>query len=104
MPLAFRVSAADDLVESDQLRLTGTVELVHPTDNNEWVNFGAEVMLVDVLAVRVGYRSNVDHGAVTLGGGIRPQVSGLGLFADYAYAEFGSIFGATHRLTVGLSF
>lgn len=104
MPLAFRVSAADDLFESDQLRLTGTVELVHPTDNNEWVNFGAEAVLVDVLAIRAGYRSNVDLGSVTFGGGIRPNLAGIGLFADYAYADFGAVFGATHRLTVGLSF
>ena len=104
MPLAFRVSAADELIETDQLRFTGTIELVHPTDNNEWVNFGAEATLVDVLAIRAGYRSNVDHGSVTFGGGLRPNLSGLGLFADYAYADFGAVFGATHRLTVGLSF
>jgi hypothetical protein len=104
MPLVFRVSAADELVTSDQLRLTGTVELVHPTDNNEWVNFGAEVLFVDVLAFRAGYRSNVDHGAFSIGGGLQPKLSGLRLRADYAYAEFGPVFGATHRLTVGLSF
>lgn len=104
MPLAFRVSAADELVQSDQLRLTGTVELVHPTDNDEWVNFGAELVFVEALAVRAGYRSNVDHGAVTVGGGLRPRLAGIGLVADYAFAEFGPVFGATHRLTLGLSF
>jgi hypothetical protein len=83
--------------------LTGTVELVHPTDNNEWVNFGAETVFLDLVAVRAGYRTNVDHGAFAFGGGIRPSVSGLTLAADYAYASFGEVFGATHRLTVRLS-
>lgn len=103
MPLVFRVSAADELLVSDQLRLTGTVELVHPTDNDEWVNFGAETVFLDLLAVRAGYRTNVNHGAFSFGGGLRPELAGMTLFADYAYARFGSVFGATHRITVGLS-
>jgi len=103
MPLVFRLSAADDLIDSDQVKVVGTAELVHPTDNNEWVNFGLESTLVDLLAVRVGYRTSVDEGAVSFGAGLRPSVSGMRLVADYAYSSFGTVFGATHRITVGLS-
>ncbi|MGA7303510.1 MAG: PorV/PorQ family protein [Rhodothermales bacterium] len=103
MPLLFRISAADELVQSRSLTVTSAVELVHPTDNNEWVNFGLEAVLVDILAVRGGYRANVDEGEFSIGAGIHPALAGFRLAADYAYADFGNVFGGMHRFTVGLA-
>ena len=103
MPLLFRISAADDLLVTDQFTLTSAVELVHPTDNNEWVNVGLEAVLVDMIAVRGGYRQNVDEGEISMGAGIRPAVAGFKLAVDYAYADFGNVFGGMHRFTVGLA-
>ena len=104
MPLLFRVSVADDLIDSDQFKVVGTAELVHPTDNNEWVNVGVETTIVDLLAVRAGYRINVDEGALSFGAGLRPSLGGMRLVADYAYSSMGAVFGATHRISVGFSF
>jgi hypothetical protein len=104
MPLLFRVSAADDLLRTPSFRLTSAVELVHPTDNDEWVNAGVESVLRDVLALRAGYRFNVDEGRWAVGAGLQPPpLGGLKLKVDYAYVPFGEIFGDTHRFTVGLS-
>lgn len=103
MPLLFRVAVADELVQSRSLTVTSAVELVHPTDNNEWVNFGLEGVLVDVLAIRGGYRANVDEGEFSIGAGIHPVLAGFRLAADYAYADFGSVFGGMHRFTVRLA-
>lgn len=102
-PLLFRVAAADDLVSFADVRVSGAVELVHPTDNNEWVNGGIEAVVLDVLALRTGYRLSVDEGAWSFGGGVTPpRVQGVALRADYAYVPFGDLLGATHRFTVSL--
>ena len=102
-PLLFRVAAADDLVSFADVRVSGTVELVHPTDNNEWVNGGIEAVVLDVLALRAGYRLSVDEGAWSFGGGVTPpRIQGVGVRADYAYVPFGELLGATHRFTVSL--
>ncbi|MEM8556340.1 MAG: PorV/PorQ family protein [Bacteroidota bacterium] len=102
-PLLFRVAAADDLAEFGDVRVAGTVELVHPTDNQEWVNGGLEAIVLDVLALRTGYRIGVDEGAWSTGAGVMlPRLGGVGVVADYAYVPFGELLGATHRFTVRL--
>ena len=102
-PLLFRVAIADDLVSLDDIRVSGALELVHPTDNSEWVNGGVEAVALDALALRAGYRMNVDEGALSFGGGVMtPEVQGVALKADYAYVPFGDLLGPTHRFTVSL--
>ncbi|MEM6782875.1 MAG: PorV/PorQ family protein [Bacteroidota bacterium] len=102
-PLLFRVAVADDLVQLPTVRVVGTLELVHPTDNQEWVNGGVEAIVLDVLALRTGYRIGVDEGVWSVGMGVMPpRIEGVGLQADYAYVPFGDLLGATHRFTVRL--
>jgi hypothetical protein len=102
-PLLFRVAAADELVNLPGARVQATLELVHPTDNDEWVHAGLEALLLDLLALRAGYRINVDQGAWSFGAGVQPpRVQGTRLRVDYAYVPFDSAFGATHRFTVGI--
>ena len=104
MPLLFRMSAADEVVNTSSLRLSTSVELVHPTDNNEWVNWGLEAVLMDVLSLRAGYRLRVDEGRLSMGVGLAPpSVAMIRLHLDYAYVPYGEILGVTHRLTLGLS-
>lgn len=104
MPLLFRMSAADELVMRSGFRLSTSVELVHPTDNNEWVNWGTEAVLLDMLSLRAGYRLRVDEGRLALGVGLAPpRVAMFRLHLDYAYVPYGDILGVTHRLTLGLS-
>jgi hypothetical protein len=104
-PLLFRLSAGDDLVLTEVHRLTTAVDLVHPTDNAEWVNFGGEYEFMKMFALRAGYRVGVDEGNLTLGAGVAPPlVGGIGVSLDYAYAKFGAILGTTHRITVGVTF
>ena len=105
MPLLFRVGAADHIINNNKFRITTAVDLVHPTDNNEWVNLGLEFGFVQLLALRGGYRINVDEGALTLGFGIAsPDVMGVRSDLDYAYVSYGDIFGATHRFSLAFSF
>ncbi len=105
MPLLFRLGAADHIINTDNLRITTAVDLVHPTDNNEWVNLGLEIGLVKLIEIRGGYRINVDEGALTLGFGLQaPHMMGVRPQLDYAYVSYGDIFGATHRFSLAFSF
>lgn len=105
MPLLFRLGAADNIINNEDLRITAAVDLVHPTDNNEWVNMGLEVGLMKYFAIRGGYRVNVDQGDFSLGFGLlSPDVMGVLPQLDYAYVSYGDIFGATHRFSLAFSF
>jgi hypothetical protein len=104
-PLLFRVSAADDLLKDDSHRFTAALDLVHPTDNVEWLHFGAEYSFLGALALRGGYRFGHDEGRVAFGAGVSTgDLTPLELTVDYAYVRFGDVLGATHRisLTAGL--
>ena len=105
MPLLFRVGAADEFAELEGLRATAAVDLVHPTDNDEWLNAWAELTLMNVLSVRAGYRFLHEDGKFSFGGGF----SGAGVLpvdvrVDYAYASFGEALGATHRISLIVGF
>ncbi len=102
MPLLFRLSAADDLISSPNYRLTAAIDLVHPTDNVEWVNAGLELELLSLISLRGGYRYNVDEGKLSFGIGIHPSSVGpVSPAFDYSYVKYGDILGATHRFSIG---
>lgn len=104
-PLLFRVAAADDLIDQPNFKWTVAGELVHPTDNKEWVNFGSEWMLFQSFALRAGYRLNQDEGNLTAGAGVYlPENNWMHLNIDYAYMPFGTVFGDVHRFSVNIGF
>ena len=104
-PLLFRVSAADELFSSNDLRFMAAAELVHPTDNNEWVNFGIEGTLINMVKVRGGYRINNDIGKFSFGLGVTPAITTtLRIKIDYSYTPSEIIFTDIQRITIGLEF
>ena len=104
-PLLFRLSAGDRIIQNENFQLLGEVDLVHPTDNNEWVNCGLEATFLNIFSLRGGYRFNRDLGQTSFGVGIIPPSFGFfKLKVDYAFIPYGKIFGDIHRFSVGLSF
>src|SRR5690606_35103861 len=92
-PLLFRLGAADEIIDRDQLKLTASAELVHPTDNVEWVNTGLELTLVNSVTLRGGYRINADQMNASAGVGLLTPDTAFGrLKIDYAWAPTGTIF------------
>lgn len=68
------------------------------------VNTGVEYWFMKTIAARAGYKGNYDEDGLTGGLGFKySPTANLGLLADYAYADMG-LFGATHRITVGMQF
>ncbi len=104
-PLLFRLSAGDNVIQTKNFNLLTEVDLIHPTDNNEWVNFGAELKFLNMLALRAGYRFNRDLGNVSFGVGVIPPSFGfVKVKVDYSYVPYGNIFGDIQRISLGLSF
>ena len=104
-PLLFRVSAADELFSLNDLKFNAAAELVHPTDNNEWVNFGIESTIINIINVRGGYRLNNDIGKFSFGFGVKPAItSNIKIKLDYSYTPSEIVFSDIQRITVGVEF
>jgi len=107
LPLIFRVGIALDAWKNEIARLTIAADALHPNDNLESVNLGAELAILDYYSMRIGWRSpylQTNPGAaesstepreegITYGLGVRLPLFGSGaeLAIDYAYADFGRL-------------
>ncbi len=106
MPLVFRVGLSMELVKSEQNRLTVAVDALHPNDNAESMNFGAEYAFNEMFFLRGGYQSlflEDSEEGFTAGAGIYTRVPGLTFKLDYAYQDFGML-DNVQMFTVRLSF
>lgn len=105
LPLQFRFGAGYEIASSMH-RLTLAADLLHPSDNSEAVNLGAEYTFFDTISFRGGLVALFETdrtGGSTFGVGLQHRVLGqLGVAADYTYASWG-ILNNTHRVTVTIS-
>jgi len=93
LPIFFRLGLAYDLLNQEMNRFTLALDALHPTDNVESVNIGAEYGFMNMVFLRAGYKSlfqeDTEEG-LTLGAGVEYRMSGVGAFIlNYAWAEFG---------------
>jgi hypothetical protein len=102
-PTTFRFGFASEVLERDEHKLTTAVQLNHLNDNAENVNWGIEYTWNKLLALRGGYRFNVDEESLTFGGGLMLPLSVVDLNLDVSYTEFGRLGNAT-RLTASILF
>ncbi|MCK6558817.1 PorV/PorQ family protein [candidate division KSB1 bacterium] len=108
LPLSFRVGLATEIYQNDNVRVTVGLDALHPNDNAESINTGAEVVLNEMLFLRGGYstlfRSESEEG-LTLGGGLHYRLWGSStkLKIDYAYADFG-LLENVQRFSLGVNF
>lgn len=107
LPLTFRVGLGYSADFNDNHKLTLAVDALHPSDNYESVNVGAEYLLYDFIALRGGLNSLFLQDAEStfaLGVGVKKQfVGNLGIRFDYAYQDFGRLTNI-QKFTVGISF
>lgn len=102
-PLLFRVGAGEEFALGEDHRIITGIDLVHPTDGNEWVNWGVEYEIMKLISLRGGYRFNVERGKMSFGVGIQPpELASIALVVDYSYSAFDETFGALHQFTVRL--
>lgn len=107
IPLTFKIGVGMDVIDMENHRFTLALDALHPNDNKESINVGAEYLIFDMIALRGGYKSllldNAEEG-LTLGFGLKyvfaPQMI---IFMDYAYQEFGQLKNTQH-FSVGVNF
>lgn len=101
-PTIFRIGSAMNIVENGPHVFTGSVQLNHPVDNAENFVFGGEYTFMNLLALRGGYKLNIDEGGLSLGAGlVIPMVGIRKVRFDYAFTEFGRL-SNVHRFAIGL--
>ncbi|MGB5289082.1 MAG: PorV/PorQ family protein, partial [Ignavibacteriaceae bacterium] len=107
LPLTFRIGLAMDVLDTDDHRFTLAADALHPNDNSESVNVGAEYMFNNLIAFRVGYKSlfldNSEEG-LTAGIGLNYNfATDFGVRIDYAYQDFG-VLDYTQHFSLGIKF
>jgi len=111
LPLIFRLGTSYDVIDTPHNRLSLAVDALHPNNNSESVNIGAQYELTVPTAgkfyLRGGYKSlfMVDSNyGLTFGAGMELKFLGnVGLKIDYAYKSM-ALFNAPQSFTVGVLF
>lgn len=103
LPLTFNIGVSMNLAKALPENLQSqhfllTVDAVHPRSHPELVKFGFEYKYLDILALRLGYRSNTDEQSFSYGIGVQQ----FGFVFDYAYTPFG-VFDKVQRFTLRFS-
>lgn len=110
-PLMFRIGTAADLIGPDALlgmsesnRLTFAFDLFQPNDYAQQMHIGAEYAFDEALFLRTGYKIYYDNDNITVGAGIRQEITGLPFTFDYSYGAMGDYLPSVHRLSLGVQF
>ena len=107
LPLIFRVGLAYEPIKSEQHSLTLAVDALHPSDNYESMNIGAEYTFMNIFSIRGGYKSlflEDSEESFALGFGLQKQIIGnVTLYFDYAYQDFGRL-SDIQKFTFAMSF
>jgi hypothetical protein len=106
LPLMFRVGVAVDFPKFLIGDLRIEADAVHPNDNLEQINLGAEWSFAKLFYLRLGYQSLFlpeSEQGLTAGIGIEYSISRLKLHINYAYSSFGR-FSYVDRFDIGIKF
>ncbi len=107
LPLLFRVGLSIDLINTPKNLLTLSCDALHPNDNTESLNIGAEYVFNKIFSARAGYKAlykaDSEEG-FTFGVGLAVGLQrSLRIKVDYAYELFGRL-NNVQKLGVGLEF
>jgi long-subunit fatty acid transport protein len=91
LPIDFRFGGAVDVLDNHNHRATLALEGSHPSDNRERYTAGIEYTFNEFALFRIGNRFERDLGGLSVGGGLRFDVLGVGARLDYGYQDFGAL-------------
>ncbi|NOZ08892.1 MAG: PorV/PorQ family protein [FCB group bacterium] len=108
LPLLLRVGVSGDFMVSKIAAVTWAVDALHPNDNSEYINAGAQIgFFGDQLVFRGGSKSifmDDREERFTLGAGLNyPLQTGGTFYFDYAY-ELMTHLGDMHKFTLRITF
>jgi opacity protein-like surface antigen len=108
-PMILRLGIAGDLVgqnalihESQNNRLTVDYDMIQPNDYARQAHLGLEYSLMEVVALRAGYKFNYDSDGLTFGAGANTDIAGANISFDYSFGTMGEYLGNVHRLSLGV--
>ena len=102
-PTIFRIGLASELLERPNHRVTGAIQLNHPNDNAENINFGVEYWWNETLALRGGFKTAQAEETFSLGVGLHFPITMADFRLDFAHTQFGRL-GNVNRFAVQLMF
>ena len=104
LPMTFKVGMSYDIATMNGHHLLATIDAIHPRDNVEMLNFGAEYRLAQGLALRSGYSSGHDTRGMSFGAGFHLDTNSVGTVdIDYAYTDYGVLDGV-QRVSMNIHF
>jgi len=111
LPLIFRIGMSIQPIVFRNQRLTLVADALHPNNNSESVNVGAEYQLnipgAGTFFLRTGYKAlfmeDSEFGMTYGGGLILRFLNNYAMKADYAFKPIG-VLGNTHSYTIGVQF
>ncbi len=107
LPLNFRVGLSYEPFKNDMHKLLVAIDALHPANDYESVNVGAEYGFKDVFFIRGGYKSMFlqdSEESFTLGAGVKQTFIGnVAIKIDYTYGDFGRLKNY-QKISVGIDF
>jgi long-subunit fatty acid transport protein len=114
LPTIFKLGIAMEAYETEDTRVTTSLQLNHPNDNSEHFRFGVEYGYRNTFFLRGGLKRTIGQpifgadetssGDLTVGAGVALDVAHLSrVQADYAFARVGDL-GSTHRISISFSY
>jgi hypothetical protein len=104
LPQLFQFGIAMDVFSLQQVLENQSLQIYlnasNPNNYSERINFGGEYSYNNLISVRMGYRFNYDEGNLSFGFGLSPSAFDMNFKLDYAYADYGEVFGAVHRFSI----
>ncbi|MEN8191296.1 MAG: PorV/PorQ family protein [Bacteroidota bacterium] len=107
LPLIFRFGLSYQFMIGSRNGFTFAADMVHPSNNNIYVNSGFEFNFSNLIQLRLGYESLFDQTSekgLTAGFGIvNPFENTIAFTINYAYSDWGRL-GYVQRFSVNIGF
>ncbi len=100
-PTMFRFGFAFEPIMDETHMLTTSIQLNHPKDNSENLCLGTEYSWKKTVALRAGYKLNVEEQAFSFGAGFVASLSAFQAAVDYSFVPSTNL-GGVHRISVSL--
>lgn len=102
-PMVLNFGVAFEPIENNTQRLTTSLEMSQPADNQQQLKIGAEWMIHRMFALRAGSNLNADELKFSAGAGFAGAFGSMRGTFDYAYTDAGDL-GAINRFSLGVRF
>ncbi len=114
LPTIFKLGVAMEAMETEDSRLTTSLQLNHPNDNSEHFRLGLEYAFKNTFFLRGGIKRTIGQRLFgrdetspedfTFGAGVAVDLAELTrVNADYAFARFGEL-GSVHRISIAFTY